>query len=713
MKIPKEVQCRTCSQVFCCGKCRQKHEDNQHQDVKAIRQICYICNNRPFPLRVDTKITPSNVLVEHILREHLPLRCNRCAKVFHTAADFKSIAHCLTAHGPAADQACHLEHTHNPIPTILENVIAEGENKENIDENSGISSNNSNNPLGPPTVIKVKPMGNHHVTPQISKELRAITDPPEDIGEVNEAMLTPLSMINLRWKRKSRQSFDSMLSTTNNISAVNASEGAMLVPPSSPTKKLVRTTSTPMMHGCLPQHHPHLRMASYNESYNASAMMGQMSSIHANSTSEQVHGTTGVAAATPASPTNYEIHKVRAIIRSRTKVVAATPLRQVMSKSIQRAIAQHTGGGGAYSKMVAPGTQRKMSFNSTGGSSSSASPARSALDLRTTPVLKRCSSESSGHQRTAKMVRLGVGSRSEDGSSNASTLEDRSVATSEYYETHQNVDSLNSTVDQENLENQKLDDGGPGEVQFLKPMPSCYQETPKMAGGMLKKVISFTSPDVTRLGVPRPESDDEGDDVWSTPCATIPPPRSFSCSALKDLGRSEETDDDVFLPPPPVPPTKSKSCKQLNLDSPGAPTTGKLWTIVSSVIRLASRQDIQEELSNPSDEPSTKLTSTLAQKAASFAGFLKNKFPGTNHHHRLSSSGSDEFPAVPVSSVGIKRRRSVTRPYETRAGNGATTVAAPVYRTSSSPLPKRKRIQGRKPIERMRNESRSGSGSDF
>uniref|UniRef100_A0A1Q3EW96 Mitosis initiation protein fs(1)Ya n=1 Tax=Culex tarsalis TaxID=7177 RepID=A0A1Q3EW96_CULTA len=708
MKIPKEVQCRTCLQVFCCGKCRQKHEDVQHQDVEAIRQICYICNNRPHPLRVNsTKTNTSNLLVEHVLREHLPLRCNRCAKVFHTAADFKTIARCLTAHGPASDQACHLEHSQN-IPTILENVAAEGENKENIDENSATSSDRS----APPTAIKVKLSASN--TAQISKELRAITDPPEDVENVNEAMLTPLSMINLRWKRKSRQSFDSMLSTTNNISAVNASEGGMLVPPSSPVKKLVRTTSTPMMHGCLPHH---LKMASYNESY--SSGMGQMSSIHANSTSEQQQqqqqqqqqtGQAGTGAATPASPTSYEIQKVRAIIRSRSKAVAATPLRQVMSKSIQRAIAQH-----GYSKMVAPGTQRKMSFNSTGGSSISGSPARSALDLRTTPVLKRCSSESSGgslgHHRTAKMVRLGVKARSED-SSNASTLEDRSVEGSEYYETHQNVDSLNSTVDQENMDNQKLVDAEPVVIQFLKPMSSSYQETPRVAGGMLKKVISFTSPDVTRLGLPRPESEDDGedDDVWSTPCGAFPPPRSFSCSALKDLGRSEETDDDVFLPPAnPPPPTKSKSCKQLNLDSPGAPSTGKLWTIVSSVIRLASRQDIQEDLASGGTD-STKMTSTLAQKAASFAGFLKNKFPGANRppQHR-SSSGSDEFSAI-ASSGGIKRRRSMTRPYESRGNNGG---GAPVYRTSSSPLPKRKRIQGRKPIERMRNESRSESGSDF
>uniref|UniRef100_A0A8D8F087 Mitosis initiation protein fs(1)Ya n=1 Tax=Culex pipiens TaxID=7175 RepID=A0A8D8F087_CULPI len=708
MKIPKEVQCRTCAQVFCCGKCRQKHEDVQHQDVKAIRQICYICNNRPFPLRVDTKISASNVLVEHILREHLPLRCNRCAKVFHTAADFKSIARCLTAHGPTSDQACHLEHSQH-IPTILENVAAEGENKENIDENnSATSSERSTHNSAPPTAIKVKLTAAN--TPQISKELRAITDPPEDIEPVNEAMLTPLSMINLRWKRKSRQSFDSMLSTTNNISAVNASEGAMLVPPSSPAKKLVRTTSTPMMHGCLPHHH---KMTSYNESY--SSAMGQMSSIHANSTSEQQQQQQhhqqqlGPVAATPASPTNYEIHKVRAIIRSRSKAVAATPLRQVMSKSIQRAIAQH-----GYSKLVAPGTQRKMSFNSTGGSSISGSPARSALDLRTTPVLKRCSSASSGHHRTAKMVRLGVKSRSED-SSNASTLEDRSVeAGSEYYETHQNVDSLNnSTADQENLE--KVEEVEPVVIQFLKPMASSYQETPRVAGGMLKKVISFTSPDVTRLGVvTRPESEDEADDdVWSTPCGAIPPPRSFSCSALKDLGRSEETDDDVFLPPAnPPPPTKSKYCKQLNLDSPGAPSTGKLWTIVSSVIRLASRQDIQDDLTANAPVDSTKLTSTLAQKAASFAGFLKNKFPGANRPNLRSSSGSDEFSAI-ASSGGIKRRRSMARPYESRGNNPTGTTVAPVYRTSSSPLPKRKRIQGRKPIERMRNESRSESGSDF
>lgn len=391
MKIPKEVQCKTCSQVFCCAKCREKHEDNYHQDMKAIRQICYICNNRPFPLRIDTKISPSNLLIEHILKEHLPLRCNRCAKVFHAASDFKSIVRCLNASDKevtAKDNACHLERGLN-IPTILEtatdspSTLVRTENKENIDVNcsSGSSDRSSVHSVqAPPTAIKVKGptvLG----TPQITKELRAVAGPVDGVGGVNEAILTPLSMINLRWKRKSLQSFDSMLSTTNNISAVNASEGAVQIPPS-PSNKLVRTTSTPMMHGCLPH------SKGVNESYTSA--MGQMSSIHSNSGSEADSRADDI---TPASSTSYEINKVRAIIRSRSRV-AATPLRQVMSKSIQRAIAQH----GYYSKMLAPGTQRKMSFSSTGSSglnSTSGSPSRGVLDLRTTPVLKRSSSESS------------------------------------------------------------------------------------------------------------------------------------------------------------------------------------------------------------------------------------------------------------------------------------------------------------------------------
>lgn len=703
MKIPKEVQCKTCGQVFCCAKCRQKHEDNSHQEMKALRQICYICNNRPFPLRIDTKITPGNLLVQHIMAEHLPLRCNRCSKVFLTASDFKTLARCTPfAENDAntMDHVCNLERS-PIIPTILETPVehfTEVEDKENIDENNRTDkSNHSNADRSRKTIpgIAIQPKASI-TTPTISKELLAITDPIEEIEEPNEALLTPLTKINLRWKRKSRLSFDSM-NASNNISAVITCDAG----PLSPGKKMARTTSTPMVGAVVPN------MKCSNES-NTSAL-GQMSSIH-NSGSESDSRNDDH---TPISPTSYELEKVRAIVKTRSKA-AATPLRQVMSKSIQRAIAQHT----HYSKMLVPGTQRKMSFNSSGGSggnSTVGSPSQKVLDLRTTPVLKRCSSESSfANHKKAKLACL-TKSHSQD--SSLYHLDDVSRPISEYFETHQNEASLEKSdnVDQENRDNHKIVEQSmiASEYAKLKPFPSYYQDTPKMAGAMLKKAISFTTPEMTRIGEHHPDQN-ETVDVWATPGSI--PARSFSCSALQDTGlksflyngNDTSNSDDVFLPP-----TRSISHQKLKKEpSAAVPSTGKLWTIVSNVIRLASRTDIREELgtdsppySSGSDNGETvTFSSNLAKKASSFAGFLRNRLPG--RQTTCTSSELEESPSLDRSATKRKRTNSVyTRPYE-------TIGSAVSLRPTSSPLAKRKRIQGRQPIDRMRNNSRGSSGSD-
>lgn len=704
MKIPKEVQCKTCGQVFCCAKCRLKHEDNSHQEMKAIRQICYICNNRPFPLRIDTKITPSNLLVQHIMAEHLPLRCNRCSKVFLTASDFKTLARCtpFAENGATTmDHVCSLERSPN-IPTIQETPVensVEVENKENFDENNRTDTSNHSNAdrssskTFPASAVKTT----ISITPAISKELLAITDPIEEIEEPNEALLTPLTKINLRWKRKSRLSFDSM-NASNNISAVITCDASSL----SPGKKMARTTSTPMVGAVVPT------MKCSNES-NTSAL-GQMSSIHSSSSESDSRNDDH----TPISPTSYELEKVRAIVKSRSKAAKATPLRQVMSKSIQRAIAQHS----HYSKMLDPGTQRKMSFNGSEANSTVGSPSRKALDLRTTPVLKRSSSDSSfGTHKNAKIACL---SKAQSDDSSLYQLDNVSRPISEYFETHQNEASLETSdnVDQENRDNHKIVEQSMIASEFakLKAFPSYYQDTPKIAGAMLKKAISFTTPEMTRIGEHQQDQNDETVDVWATPCSI--PPRSFSCSALQDTGlksflsngNDTSNSDDVFLPP-----TRFNSYHKLKKEpSPAVPSTGKLWTIVSNVIRLASRTDIQEdqgtdspEYSSGSDSGSATFSLNLAQKASSFAGFLRNRLPGRQTTCSTSSELDEPPPSVSDRS-GTKRRRTnsvYTRAYE-------TVGSAVSMRPTSSPLAKRKRIQGRQPIERMRNSSRGSSGSD-
>uniref|UniRef100_A0A182SNP3 RNA-binding protein 48 n=1 Tax=Anopheles maculatus TaxID=74869 RepID=A0A182SNP3_9DIPT len=323
-----EVQCRTCLQVFCCAKCRQKHEDGYHQEDAMLRKICYICNGRPFPLRRDTKITPNNLLVVHILKEHLPLECNRCRKVFYSLEDFQNSNKCFMfcMDDSEKEGECHLERSRSVAPVPLPTI--DDENKENSPTEQ------------PADHVDAMATRARRKSSLIPGDMQLFAEGDNKIDEVDEALLTPLTKINLRWKRKSRQSFESMLSMSNNTSEVNASgmlrmDGGGGGGP----RKLVRTTSTPMYQWQLMPTGP----KQPNESY--SATMGQMSSIHCSSGSETDSRAEDLGGS--PQPVPNELDKVRAIIRNRSKAVA-TPLRQVMSKSIQRAIAQHTGVGSVY-----------------------------------------------------------------------------------------------------------------------------------------------------------------------------------------------------------------------------------------------------------------------------------------------------------------------------------------------------------------------------
>uniref|UniRef100_A0A4Y0BJK3 Uncharacterized protein n=1 Tax=Anopheles funestus TaxID=62324 RepID=A0A4Y0BJK3_ANOFN len=719
MIIPKEVQCRTCLQVFCCAKCRQKHEDGNHQEDAMLRKICYICNDRPFPLRKDTKITPNNLLIVHILKEHLPLECNRCRKVFYSLADFQNKNKCFLFCENASEKQdeCHLESTRTVDTGALVPTTGD-ENKENIRTDQSDDRTD---------MVKTR------ARRKSSLVAGDFAEPANKIDEVDEALLTPLTKINLRWKRKSRQSFESMLSMTNNTSEVNAS-GMLRMdgPGGAGSRKLVRTTSTPMYQWQLMPTGP----KQPNESY--SATLGQMSSIHCSSGSETDSRTEDIGAS-PLVPN--ELDKVRAIIRNRSKAVA-TPLRQVMSKSIQRAIAQHTGVGSVYSKMLQPGTQRKMSFNSTmssGMNSMIASPAKDPLDLRTTPALKRTGSGMAARSIQAqRMVRSGDPGRETvqlalpatvgEAVHGNSVLNQNSTEGSEYYETHRDMESLqaNALVELENRDN-----------RLILHSADSYPVTPKPSGTALKKVISFQA--LHEMKRKEDEQNDSTDDIWGTPCGGIPA-RSYSCSAV-GLGdtfkaydasvedaEDESGTDDVFYPAPVKgrPNIREGKCfpDELHTKCDGKEksqeviSTGssKLWSIVSNVIRLASRSDIQEEHSatvGRSNSASATTTSTggggLIQRAASFADYLKHRYTRSDGGiTRTSSSGSDEYR---LSYVGKKRRRvasTKTQPYVP----AMVAESLPDSKLQYSPVAKRKRIQSRQPIHRLRNASSESAGSE-
>lgn len=72
----RQVKCTFCGKIFCCAKCRIKHEDLKHVEIKKIILDCSICNGAPFLLNINNK-----KLMEHIIEKHLPLHCKKCSKV--------------------------------------------------------------------------------------------------------------------------------------------------------------------------------------------------------------------------------------------------------------------------------------------------------------------------------------------------------------------------------------------------------------------------------------------------------------------------------------------------------------------------------------------------------------------------------------------------------------------------------------------------------
>ncbi|XP_049548743.1 mitosis initiation protein fs(1)Ya [Anopheles darlingi] len=749
MIISAEVKCRTCDQVFCCAKCRIKHEDGYHPEVAMIRKICYICNDRPFPLRRDTVISPNNLLLAHIFKEHLPLRCNSCTKLFLSPDDFKKIGKCFQFCPTAAAEkqgACLLESQQEgatiPVPD-RRTTVNDDEDKENDNKATAVIV---------PVVAesKQRPQKRRSIPP--SGDLYPVPEPQQEIEEVDEALLTPLTKINLRWKRKSRQSFDSMLSTTANNNS-STLESNRVADAAGPRPKLVRSTSTPMYQW---QILPSMKIS--NDSFTAN--LGQMSSIHCSSGSDTDSRADDICSPPPPasaplqapkpaivvadpSPTE-DFHKVRAIIRNQSKA-AATPLRQVMSKSIQRAIAQHTQQHtrqqqhqqlGAYSKMLQPGTQRKMSFSSTissvGNDSSNnstiASPIPDPLDLRTTPAMKR-----GGKQPRPKPMDTVQPTIASSTVSDVQAQGDEHET--EYYETHRDLESLRAAdettaAERENRENNwKLHtDGRGGKGQ---PANRSYERTPKSSGTLLKKVISFQG--INTAAQPdkdNTESLEDEEDVWGTPCAVVPPMRSYSCSAV-GLGdtfqaasspmdpENEAYNDDVFSSSTNLNVPKEKVETHKNYDMREGKIAGpagggsRLWSIVSNVIRLASRSDVlQENSPQPAAETSAEsVGGGIVRRAISFADYLKTRYSSDHDGaaRRTSSSGSDEYRVAAASNC--KKRKRATSVYASRSaytvvsGNGPLPVLPPVTKVTYSPAAKRKRIQARQPIHRLRHGS--------
>uniref|UniRef100_U5EX22 Putative mucin 14a n=1 Tax=Corethrella appendiculata TaxID=1370023 RepID=U5EX22_9DIPT len=617
MIIPDEVQCKFCSKVFCCSKCRIKHETKEHEDIKKIERECFLCNNKPFPLILTLKNEENRQIFEHILTKHLPLHCNKCDKIYTNFTDFDELSKCFNS---KTGKTC-----------VNELMDISKENKENSDTNSEDDEN-------------------------LQSRKRTI----EKMTDANEDLLTPMD----KWTSKNARNdyVSDSISSIRNISTMNYSVDNNKSAPEGTRKKLVRTTSTPM--------HRMLTTSSC-----------QMSSIDDNTSTDDV-SLSMQQNRTPPLESQNELMKVKMLIKSRSKV-AKTPLRQVMSKSIQRAIAEH----GINFKNYPFGLQRKMSFdstiasmgdNSSGGGSNDNNTM--PLDLRTSPVIRRSA--------------IGSSDSSEDNlfKKPFTPVPVHYPQTYHHRQDLHNQSEERSKVEEENLTNQNT------EIfeTCLNIDKQNHSITPKVAAtGLIKKMISFNTPSNSS----REDNDeDDGDnDIFSTPIGL--PTRSYSCSIIEDkLFRNSdsimtednsktfnenstnceeyENDDEVFVS------NDNENVKPTEKQHEGGGTGGRLWSIVSNVMKIASKSEDSKQQEDPQHRPS------LVKRAASFAGFLKKYY-----------SANDEKSAE--TSIYKRRRTSSTN-------NPVAKYTLPHHHAvqARSPIAKRrKRIEGRKPLDRMKNIS--------
>lgn len=560
--VPLDVRCNFCIKTFCCLKCRVNHENNIHKDEinakireEYLKNICFICRGEQFPMKVNEVL--SSELMQHISEEHLPLKCEKCSKIFDNINDFQLIGKCCSMKS-----------------------LEDGPMLEAISENMGeyVESGKRKND-----------------------------------GSCNEKALTPLSKINLRWRRKSKE----FLHKSEDSSHIKSEEPL-------PQLQIKRQTSTPMQ-----------------LTFDSISSM-QFSSINCMSSSSD---TDMSPPAFPQKPPSLVVLSPKSkkknnspISKTRPKLTAVqnTPLRQVMTKSIQRAIATH----GHYNHVHLQ--QRKMSFDSS----------------------------SSSNEPTMSLMKLHVDSEEQD--SNAQPLDLRLSPA-----LRRNNEDIK--IDKREVKSEDINHVSYEEIQLIlrrsesesssiASYKSCYSDngTPKgSSNSILKKTISFENHGA----------------VESSPGYLIP----------KSLDNDDNDESDVFYTPRSTPMRRVKS-----LDSSEVMTgnnqrlinpSSQIWSFVTSVMGSLVTGTKKEPNRSASPEASNKkmwgLNFDMPLKAAA------------NYFSKHSESVDKRDLEIEEEEVhSLKRPRTiVTSPNE----NTENIVAS-----IKSPTLKRRKIQGRKPIERMR-----------
>lgn len=488
--------------------------------------------------------------------------------------------------------------------------------------------------------------------------------------QVDEEVLTPLTKINLKWRRKSAGLCISHSDMSGLVTTTKAkSDDTSVV-------TLRRTTSTPMAQTSL---------TSINKPTNLDSLCGssyQASSIeHASDHSSDTHSPLAqpIVSPSPVVPSvkHVPIHTTQRIKRYRLPV-SQTPLRQLMSKSIQKNLHQN----GIYFR-----AQRKIPFyamnssDSSSGSNNSSrqvSPTDSScvpLDLRTTPVLRRTQSDITPERRALLLPRkfnydgqLLIHEQISPKTPDQLSTDDSGAigyATNDTYSSKNSCfifyfsseELVNSVHDNATNERSQTDLSRPEHTAFL----SCNnQENTKPSS------LSLT-PDITKSF--------NATEVWYTPKAFEP--RKPFLEAMLRKAHADDLDERHS--------DGEEHGKHQKIEHEGSSGL-KFWRLFSSVIRFAG---VSGQNNNHSDKDEVDVEikqsppkkNSLVKRAATFAGWIRGKSP----------------------EKGFKRPRQGSQ----SSNASGTSVGESAQSSVSPPLPsakKYKTIQGRKPIQRLRKE---------
>ncbi|XP_031623405.1 mitosis initiation protein fs(1)Ya isoform X4 [Contarinia nasturtii] len=95
VSIPEEVKCAVCKSIFCCVECRNKHEQNAHTPnevwTERNRMRCGLCQGNP---TMEFQCRNDFALIMHLCQAHLPLHCKKCLTQFNSIGDFSSANKC-------------------------------------------------------------------------------------------------------------------------------------------------------------------------------------------------------------------------------------------------------------------------------------------------------------------------------------------------------------------------------------------------------------------------------------------------------------------------------------------------------------------------------------------------------------------------------------------------------------------------------------------